>query len=168
MSSRRFRTPALHVLSATLFILLVATCGDDGNGGVGPGGNLPSTFSAAVTGGSAGSYSGLSTAAAASGLFAIGLNTPDGKFLLSFSRSGPRPVDGSFPLGANPRAGFTASLNVGPGQAVYTSIGGTLTITESSATSVKGTFSFVTAVSAGVGPAASVSGSFSAVCPSSC
>ncbi len=160
-----------RVLAATSILTFATACGSSRDDGVSPGGNLPSSFSATVTGGSAGSYTGLSSAAPASGLFGIGLTTADGKFLLSFARTGARPTTGTYPLGTNPLVGFTASINVGPvgpGQFAYTSTSGALTITESSPSSIKGSFSFTAQATFGGGPAASVTGSFSAVCPTGC
>jgi len=147
--------------------LSAACSGKDGDDGISPG-NSTSSFTATLTGGSAGVFSGSSSAAVGSGLFGIGLTTADGKFLLSFARAGTRPTPGPYPLGDNPLTGFSASINVGPPQAIYTSTSGTLTITESTVNSIKGNFSFNAAVSVGSGPPTSVSGSFVAVCASGC
>jgi hypothetical protein len=157
----------IRVICALALSTPFAACGG-GDDGVSPGGNPTPTFTATLTGGSAGAYSGSSTAAFGSGLFGIGLTTADGKFRLSFARSGGRPAVGSYPLGDNPLTGFSASVDVGAPQAIYTSTSGTLTITESVANSIKGTFSFNANVSVGTGPATNVTGSFSAVCASGC
>ena len=166
-------SPTLRMRSIGSLAIVVASsfataCGSDGEI-TDPGGSLGSSFSATVTGGSAGSYSGgLSSAVQSGGLFSIGLSTADGKFALAFTRSGARPATGTYPLGTNPQTGFTAALNVNGGQAIYSSTSGTLTITASSSTEIKGTFQFTGALSAGTGAAANVSGSFTTACPGGC
>lgn len=133
-----------------------------------PGGALGSTFNATVTGGSAGTYSGFSSAVQSAGLWSIGMATVDGKFALAFTRNGARPAVGTYQLGTNPLTGFTGALNVNSGQLVYSSTSGTLTITSSSSTEIKGTFQFTGTLSVGTGAAANVSGSFTTACPTGC
>jgi hypothetical protein len=169
MSSSRFRLSIHRILGLVSAVALSTACGgSDGNDGLSPGGSSASSFTATLVGGSPGVFSGSSSAAIGSGLFGIGLTTADGKFLLSFARAGTRPAAGAYSLGDNPLTGFSASLDVGPPQVIYTSMSGTLTITESTVNSIKGTFSFNAAVSVGSGPPTTVSGSFAAVCASGC
>jgi hypothetical protein len=171
MLSRTFRTQARRVISTISFLTLAAACGGSDDG-MSPG-TLTTTFSATVTGGSAGSYSGFSSAVQSAGLFGIGLTSADGKFALAFTRSGARPAAGSYSLGIDPRVAFSGTLTVGGGaggaaSVVYSSTSGTLTITESSSAGIKGTFSFTGAESSGRGTAANVSGTFDAVCTTGC
>ena len=172
MPSPTLRTHACRTIAAIAALSIATACGSDGDVTT-PGGTLGSSFSATVTGGSAGSYSGFSSAVQSGGLFSIGLSTADGKFALAFTRSGTRPAAGTYQLGTNPLVGFTGALTVGGAASgtssiVYSSTSGTLTITESSSTGIKGNFSFIGAVSSGTGPAANVSGSFTAVCSVGC
>ena len=167
MPSSTPRTQSIRAVAAIVAFAFAAACGSDGEI-TNPGGSLGSSFSATVTGGSAGSYTGFSSAVQSGGLFSIGLSTADGKFALAFTRAGTRPAAGTYQLGINPQTGFTAALNVNGGQAIYSSTGGTLTITASSSTEIKGTFQFTGAVSAGTGAAANVSGSFTTACPGGC
>ena len=167
MSSPTPRTRSSRTLALLAALSLAVACGSDGSI-TNPGGTLGSSFSATVTGGSAGSYSGLSSAVQSGGLFSIGLSSTDGKFALAFTRNGTRPVTGTYQLGTNPQTGFTAALNINSGQFVYSSTSGTLTITSSSSTEIKGTFQFTGALSAGTGAAANVSGSFTTACPIGC
>jgi len=96
------------------------------------------------------------------------MSTGDGKFALGFSRTGTRPTTGTYELGTNAQTGFTAALRINTDQVIYTSSSGTLTITSSSSTEIKGTFSFTGTVTAGASTSTNVSGSFSAPCPVGC
>ena len=166
MRSPRLRN-AMRLLASTAALALVVACGGNGEGDLLGPGDL-SSFSATVTGGSAGSYSGFSSVVPSSGLFSIGMSTGDGKFALGFSRTGTRPTTGTYELGTNAQTGFTAALRINTDQVIYTSSSGTLTITSSSSTEIKGTFSFTGTVTAGASTSTNVSGSFSAPCPVGC
>ncbi len=169
MSSSQFRIPIRRILVLVSAVAFSTACGgNDGNDGLSPGGNAGSSFTATLTGGSPGVFSGSSSAAIGSGIFGIGLTTADGKFLLSFARAGTRPTAGAYPLGDNPLSGFSASIDVAPPQVIYTSTSGTLTITESTVNSIMGTFSFNAVVSVGSGAPTTVTGSFAAICASGC
>jgi len=156
-----------RTLAAITALSLAAACGGSSGDDL-TGTDLGTTFSATVTGGSAGSYSGFSSAVPSAGLFSIGMSSTDGKFALAFTRNGTRPAPGTYQLGTNPQTGFTATINVNSGQFLYASTSGTLTIASSSVSEIKGTFSFTGSVSAGAGAAANVSGSFTAACPVGC
>src|SRR5689334_22693843 len=133
MPSPKLRPHSIRTFATIAALSFAAACGSD-DGTTNPGGTLGSSFNATVTGGSAGTYSGLASAVQSAGLFSIGLSTIDGKFALAFTRNGTRPAPGTYQLGTNPLTGFTAALNVNSGQLVYSSTSGTLTITSSSST----------------------------------
>jgi hypothetical protein len=147
-------------------VSLAIACGGNGGGDELTGTGDQTSFTATITGASAGSYNGISTAVPSSGLFSIGMSSTDGKFALGFTRNGTRPAVGIYPLGTDPKVGFTAALR--SGDAMYTSTAGTLTVTSSSATQIQGSFSFTGSTTPPGGAAANVSGSFVAACPVGC
>ena len=157
-----------RILAAITALSLAGACGGSSGDDLTGTGNLGTTFSATVIGGSAGSYSGFASAVPSAGLFSIGMSSTDGKFALAFTRNGTRPATGTYQLGTNPQLGFSAAINVNSGQFVYSSTSGTLDVTSSSATEIKGNFSFTGSATAGGGAAANVSGSFTAACPVGC
>jgi len=145
----------------------VAACGGDSSDNL-TGAGVGSSFTATLTGGSAGSYSGISSAVPSAGLFSIGMATTDGKFAIAFTRNGLGPAVGTYPLGTNPDAGFTARMNINSGQIFYSSTSGTLTITSASSTEIQGSFAFTGTVTSGTGAVSNVTGSFTAACPLGC
>jgi hypothetical protein len=165
MFSPRLRTRSIRALAAMSILAIAAACGAGDDTDVTGTGNLGSTFSATVTGSSAGSYSGFASAVQSAGLFSIAMSSADGKFALAFTRNGTRPAVGTYQLGLDPQNGFTAAFNLGAGQSLYSS--GTLTITESSPSELKGTYS-VSGSGTSASATSNIKGSFTAACSVSC
>lgn len=167
MFKKLFSIRAVCAAAVFAVVALTAGCGsgDDDVTGI-P--TVGTTFSATLTGGSAGSYSGFANAVGAGGSFSIGMASTDGKFALTFTRVGGRPATGTYTLGTNPQTGFVAALTVNNGQLVYSSTSGTLTITSSSSSEIKGTFSFTGPSSVSGGAATSATGSFTSSCTTGC
>lgn len=161
MFNNLFSRRAIRAAAAFAVIALAAGCGSDKVTGV-P--TVGAGFTATLTGGSAGTYTGFTNAVVVGSAFSVGLASVDGKFALAFSRVGGRPATGSYTLGTNQATGFVAALNVNSGQFVYSSTSGTLTITSSSSTEIKGTFSFTGPATVGDGAATSATGSFTSAC----
>jgi len=130
------------------------------------------SFTVTLTGGSAGTYSGNATVSVnVSGLTTIELGSSDGKFALNLaSRSTVRPAVGTYPIVSASTAGtswyLTATTN--SAQNAYASMSGTLTITSSSSSEVRGNFTFTGTPILGGGATTAGSGSFVAVCSLSC
>jgi hypothetical protein len=164
MLKNLFSIRAVRAAAAFAIIATAGGCGgDDDNNTTGiPG--VGTQFTATLTGGSAGTYTGFANSVLAGGSFSIGLSSTDGRFVLAFTRVGGRPATGTYTLGTNPQTGFAGALNVNTGQFVYSSTNGTLTITASSSTEIKGTFSFSGPATAGGGAATSATGSFTSTC----
>lgn len=161
MFNNLFSLRAIRAAAALAVIALAAGCGSDNVTGV-P--TVGTAFTATLTGGSAGTYTGFTNAVVVGSAFSVGLASVDGKFALDFSRVGGRPETGTYTLGTNQFTGFVAALNVNSGQFVYGSTSGTLTITSSSSTEIKGTFSFTGPATVGGGEATSATGSFTSAC----
>ena len=167
MFNSPFSIRAMRAAVAFTVIALAAGCGSSSDDDAAPITGLPNvgtTFTATVTGGSAGTYTGFTAAIISGGSFGIGLVSADGKFSLVFTRVGTRPATGTYTLGTNPQTGFSAVLNANSGSFVYTSNSGTLTITSSSSTEIKGNFTFTAPATVGGGAATSVTGSFTSSC----
>ena len=155
---------SFRMLALSVLLTAGAACSASDNvTGTSTGGS----FSATVTGGAAGSYSGLASATVLGGVANITLGTTDTKFALAFTRGGARPSTGTYPLGSNLLSVFIASISINNGAAIYGSSGGTLTITTSSATEIKGSFDFPGKLENGTTTNA-VKGTFSAVCQLGC
>jgi len=168
MSTTKLSTRLARVVASIALVTLVAGCGasDDVLGNDNTGG-LGTNFDATLTGGSAGTYRGLGSAAAAGNNFTVGFATTDGKFALAISRFGTRPSVGSYPIGPTSPTGFSATITISSG-ILYLSTSGTLTITSSSSSEVKGSFTFNANVPGGGGGSTSVTGNFTAPCPAGC
>jgi hypothetical protein len=157
-SLRAARAAALAVA-----VVFAAGCGDDDSTGTG---NISTNWEATVTGGSAGTYSGLSSATVAAGSFNLGFATLDQKFALAFTRSGTRPTAGTYNIVSSGTTGFIAALTVNQ-TTVYGGTGGTLTITSSTASEIKGSFDITMKLANGT-TTNTVKGSFTATCPIGC
>jgi hypothetical protein len=165
MLKNLFSIHSVRALATFAVVALAAGCGSDKDDNVTGVPTLGSSFTATLTGGGAGTYTGLSAAAAQVGAFTIVMTSTDGKFVLGFTRnSGGRPATGSYPIVGNPQNGFTAVMSVNSNQFIYTSTSGTLTITASSGSEIKGTFSLQAQASGGGGSATSATGSFTSTC----
>lgn len=155
---------ALAGLVALTTVAAAAACGSDSSSTSPTGGGT--SFSATVTGGSAGSYSGSASATNVAGLFNLGLATLDGKFLIGLQRQGARPTAGTYQVTTGTLTNFSGTLNVNNNQALY-GLTGTLTITESSSSAVKGSFDLTGKLTSG-STTNTVKGDFSATCPAGC
>ncbi len=115
-----------------------------------PGGNQPGTFSATVTGTVAATLSGIAASggAAASGGWGIALGPGDPQSITLLASGNDRPPAGTYPIVVFAQGGtaggtaFVASIVAEPGVSSYTSTGGTVTLSSSSASRVAGSFAF--------------------------
>ena len=165
MTKTKLSSVVTRAVAFVALVTLAAGCGGDddditgniGNTGVG-------SFDVSLTGGSAGTYHGVASAVSANGGFTIGLTTTDAKFALLITRFGTRPGVGTDPISAPSATGFSSTITINAGQTVYATSSGTLTITSSSASEIKGSFTMTSSAAVGGGATTSASGTFTAVC----
>lgn len=124
-------------------------------------------FNATITGGAAGTYTGIASATVAGGVQNVTLGTTDTKLALSFSRTGSKFTVGTFTLGDNLLTQYVASLSINNGASLYGSTGGTITNTSVTSTQVKATFNFQGKLNNGSTTNA-VTGDFVATCALGC
>ena len=160
---RSFRT--LRLLTLSVVGLATVSCSKSSTNITGTA--AANAFNATITGGAAGTYTGIASATVAGGVQNVTLGTTDTKLALSFSRSGSKFTAGTFTLGDNLLIQYIASLSINNGSSVYGSTGGTVTITSVTSTQVKGTFNFQGKLNNGSTTNA-VTGDFVATCALGC
>lgn len=155
----RFKT--FRTIAALSALTFVVACGSDTPSGTG---NPLENFSATATGAVSGSFAGFSSQSAVAGQYRLGFSTLDTKFALVMLRTGVRYPVGTYNVASLPSttAGVYATLTHNS-TSVYTATTGSLTITASSATEIKGTFD-VTATLAGGSTTTRLTGSFTTPC----
>ena len=136
---------------------MLAACGGDDNGTTGPGNGGSRTFSAEVTGDLETSVKGAAlfgtkTDEAQGTLFGLEMaETGDGESVIQIIRLGGQiPAPGTYEIkdaiNTNPGSGDFVAMafdsDNGEPTAIFVATGGTLTVTSSTATSFKGTFTF--------------------------
>jgi hypothetical protein len=167
-----FKSPfSIHAVRAAtrasaLLAVIALASGCDNRSDVIANPSLGPRFTATLIGGSAGIYLGGTNGIVASGTFTLALTTSDRKFALAISRTGNRPLPGTYALAIDPQTGFAAILSVG--DVVYGNAQGTITITSSTPGEITGTFSFTSPPTSGGGLVTSVNGSFTSSCVGDC
>lgn len=157
--SARFKS--LRVITALSALAFVVSCGSDNPT---EGGNPLENFTATATGAVSGSFAGFSSQSIVAGQYRLGLATLDTKFALVFLRTGVRYPVGKYNVASLPSTttGVYATLTHNS-SAVYAGTSGSITITASSPTEVKGTFD-ITATLAGGSTTTHLTGSFTTPC----
>lgn len=126
------------------------------------------SFAATIAGSTAQSLTGSATSyskGASNPGWALQLLTDDNQAITIASESGTRPVPGTYTIiddmsftGATPDGQYIGSATLGPD--AYLTVSGTLVISESSASQVRGSFTFTARHMSGGGDQISVEGTF--------
>jgi hypothetical protein len=142
-ASARSRRSTIRRATQALMVLLslgVGACGD----GTGPSG--PGTGSATISGAVSASGGGISLFASEQGLFEVLVASTTGTWQIQIANYSGRPEMGTYaltPLDPSSESPTAALYHASPaGVTMYESTSGQLVITSSSASSVRGTFSF--------------------------
>lgn len=155
------RFTKLRVITALSALAFVVSCGSDTPT---ENGNPLENFSATASGAVTGTYAGFSSQSVVAGQYRLGLATLDTKFALVLLRTGARFPVGTYNIASLPTTttGVYTTLTHNS-TAAYVGTSGSMTITASSGSEIKGTFD-ITATLAGGGSTTRLTGSFTAPC----